>query len=199
MSLGDWIHLLAGWPATLGLLLAGLGVVFPGRRGLVLMALVACYAFAGVHLAAATHEAVVPVHLLVGGLGGMFLWLGIPWSRGPAGRSSRSLGLVGAFLVALATAAVGWSTSVLGLSPSQAVAALWCVGVGALAMALPGAPDITQAAGVLLLLLGGELLVLLRARDLSLVAPFAGLHLVLAATLGYLLRARGGEGTSPWW
>ncbi len=78
------------------------------------------------------------------------------------------------------------------------MAVLWCAGVGALALALPGAPDVAQAVGVLLLLLGGELLVLLWARDLRLVAPFAGLHLVLAATLGSLLRASGGEEAGRW-
>lgn len=199
MSLEDWVRVLAGWPATLGLLLAGTGLAFPRRRGLTLMALVACYAFVGVHLAAVTHEVMVPVHLLMGGLAGISLWLGVPRSRRPARRASRSLGFAGALLVALGAVSVGWGIPIPGLSPSQAVAALWCVGVGTVALALSGASrGLVGAVGVLLLLLGGELWVLLQVRDLDLVAPFAGLHLVLAATLGYLLRAGGGEEAGPW-
>jgi len=197
MSLEGWVRLLAGWPATLGLLLAGMGLVWPGRRSATLMALVACYALGGVHLAAAVHGVVAPVHLLLGGLVGALLWLGMPRAR-PRARALGSLGLAGALLLALGVAAVGWSIPPLGLSPSQAVAALWCLGVGVLALALPETSGVAGAAGVLSLLLGGELLVLLRARDLSLVAPFAGLHLLFAATLGALFRARG-EGVRPWW
>lgn len=198
MSLEDWVRVLGGWPATLGLLLAGMGAAFPKRRGLTLMALVACYAFVGVHLAAATHEVMVPVHLLMGGLAGISLWLAVPWSCRPAGHASGSLGFTGALLVALGAVSVGWGISIPGLSPSQAVAALWCVGVGTVALALSGASrGLVGAVGVLLLLLGGELWVLLRVRDLDLVAPFAGLHLVLAATLGYLLWAGGGEEAGP--
>lgn len=194
-----WMRLLAGWPATLGLLLAGVLVVWPGRRAPTLIALVACYALGGVHLAAATHEMVFPVHLLLGGLVGALLWLGVPAGRRPAGHTWGGLGFVGALLVAVGAAAVGWNAHPLGLGSSQSVAALWCMGVGALALALPGASGVSEAAGVLLLLLGGELLVLLSARDLDLVAPFAGLHLLLAATVGSFLRMGGGEEARPWW
>lgn len=196
--MAGWVHLLAGWPATLGLLLAGVLAIWPGRRAPTLMALVGCYVLAGVHLAAATHEVAFPVHLLLGGLVGALLWLGVPPARQAAGRALGSLGLAGALLVALGAAAVGWGAPPLGLGSSQAVAALWCMGVGALVLALPGASGMLDAAGVLLLLLGGELLALLSARDLSLVAPFAGLHLLLAATVGSLLRMGDGEEARPW-
>ncbi|MBC7225337.1 MAG: hypothetical protein H5T59_13870, partial [Anaerolineae bacterium] len=72
MSVGAVVR----WPATAGLLVVGLGLLWPGRRNLAVVALVLGYALAGAHLAAATQEVVAPVHLLLGGLVGALLWLG---------------------------------------------------------------------------------------------------------------------------
>lgn len=163
-----------------------------------MVALVFGYALAGTHLAAATQVVVAPVHLLLGGLVGVLLWLGAlgcPESRHGVGVGLR---LAGAAVVVLAALAVGWSATPLSLSPSQTVAALGCAGLGGLALALGHPWSIPQAAGVLLLLLGGELLVVPPARDLDLVSGFAGVHLLMAATLGHFLRLRDDEGARPW-
>jgi len=199
------VQVLSGWPATAGLFVAGFLLVWPRDWRVCLLVLVAIYTLAGIHLAAFTQPELALVCMLTGGLVASLLWMGAvrqetgrggPWA---GGRLLPGLfRLTGVVLLALGAVAAGWVYTPDGFSTSQTVAAGWLVAAGLLSLAFSGGRGVLAAAGILTILVGGEIFVLMVAGSLALAAALSGLHLLLAATLAYLLGNVPVQGERRW-
>ncbi|NLE77469.1 MAG: hypothetical protein GX605_12045 [Chloroflexi bacterium] len=196
---GDpYLSLLSGWPVTGVLLaLAALLVAWRGWR-LSLLALALSHIALGVHLANLTQAAMLPVHMLTGGLTAAMLWLALFRAAGvdpegePWGQGAAWLRVAAAGLAVLAALALSWVYRLPGLADHQTAAAFGLFLCAALALAGRRPAEPTVFAGLFSLLGGAELVSLGVSRSLALGAAFGGLHLLVAATFSYVLHAARG-------